>query len=159
MSLATHGGPGWAVNETHDAARRSWVASANEPDTDFRVQNLPLGIFRHNGGPARGVTITRTNFLHVYWTFAQMLTHQTSGGCNLEPGDLLASGTVSGPTDESAACLLEITAGTLPIVLPNGEERCWLEDGDMFVITGRATRDGFVGLGFGTCGATVLPAT
>ena len=104
------------------------------------------------------VRIVASRMLDCAWTFAQMLTHQTSGGCNLEPGDLLASGTVSGPTDESAACLLEITAGTLPIVLPNGEERCWLEDGDMFVITGRATRDGFVGLGFGTCGATVLPA-
>ncbi|WP_375381205.1 fumarylacetoacetase [uncultured Sphingomonas sp.] len=103
--------------------------------------------------------IVASRMLDCAWTFAQMLTHQTSGGCNLEPGDLLASGTVSGPTDESSACLLEITAGTLPIVLPNGEERYWLEDGDTFVITGRATRDGFVGIGFGACGATVLPAT
>ncbi len=105
------------------------------------------------------VRIVASRMLDCAWTFAQMLTHQTSGGCNLEPGDLLSSGTVSGPTDESAGCLLEITAGTLPIVLPNGEERLWLEDGDAFVITGRATRDGFVGLGFGACGATVLPAT
>jgi fumarylacetoacetase len=104
------------------------------------------------------VRIVKSRLMDCSWTLPQMLVHQTSGGCNLEPGDLLSSGTVSGPTDEAAACMFEITAGTLPIDLPNGEQRNWIEDGDLFVITGRAERDGFVGIGFGACGAEVLPA-
>jgi fumarylacetoacetase len=101
--------------------------------------------------------IVQTNLLHTSWTLAQMLTHHTTNGCNLQPGDLLGSGTVSGPTEDSAACLLEITAGTLPIKLPNGEYRTWLEDGDELIIKGRAEREGFAAIGFGSCGARVLP--
>lgn len=102
--------------------------------------------------------IVRTDFSHCLWSFEQMLTHHTSNGCNLLPGDLLSSGTISGPREEEAACLFERTAGVLPLNLPSGESRLWLQDGDELVITGRAERAGFRGIGFGACGARVLPA-
>lgn len=103
--------------------------------------------------------ITETNFKHMYWTFGQMLTHHTSNGCNLMPGDLLGSGTVSGPTDESRACIRELTvSGTEPLHLSDGETRAWLEDGDEVIFRARAERDGFVGIGFGECRGRVEPA-
>ena len=106
--------------------------------------------------PAR---VTRTNFRHMYWTFAQMLTHHASNGCSLQPGDILASGTTSGPTDDSRACLAEISArGSKPFALPSGESRTYLQDGDEVVFRGRAERDGHVGIGFGECRGVVLPA-
>jgi fumarylacetoacetase len=105
--------------------------------------------------PARIVT---TELAYCAWSFPQMVTHHTSNGCNLEPGDLLSCGTISGPADESAACLFERTAGTLPLDLPNGEQRCWLEDGDEITLIGRARREGYVDIGFGRCGARILPA-
>jgi len=98
------------------------------------------------------VRITATDARHLYWTFAQIVTHHASNGCNLMSGDLLGSGTVSGPTPESRACLAELTKrGTVPLALPNGETRAWLEDGDEVVIRGRASSDGFVPIGFGEC--------
>jgi fumarylacetoacetase len=103
--------------------------------------------------------ITETNFKHMYWTFAQMLTHHASNGCNLEAGDIIASGTTSGPTDESRACLAEITTrGRSPLGLSNGETRAWLEDGDEVIFRARAMRHGFVSIGFGECRATIAPA-
>lgn len=106
--------------------------------------------------PAR---VTRTNFRHMYWNFAQMLTHHASNGCSLQPGDILGSGTTSGPTDESRACLAEISQrGSKPITLPNGETRTYLLDGDEVIFRGRAERDGFAGIGFGECRGVVLPA-
>ncbi len=84
-----------------------------------------------------------------------MITHHTSNGCNLQPGDLIGSGTVSGPSDESRACLLEHTE---PLRLPNGETRRYLEDGDEVIFRGRANRDGYVSIGFGECRARVAPA-
>lgn len=99
--------------------------------------------------PAR---LTATNFKHMYWTFAQMVTHHASNGCNLRPGDLFGSGTTSGPTDESRACMAELSVqGSEDIVLPNGERRRYLLDGDEVIFRARATRDGAVGIGFGEC--------
>jgi len=107
-------------------------------------------------GPVR---ITATNARHLYWTFAQMVTHHASNGCNLMTGDLLGSGTVSGPAPESRACLAELTErGKQPLRLPNGEMRAWLEDGDTIVLRGRAAREGFAPIGFGECGATIIPS-
>lgn len=98
------------------------------------------------------VRITATDAKHLYWTFAQMVTHHASNGCNLMSGDLLGSGTVSGPTPETRACLAELTQrGTVPLVLHNGEVRAWLEDGDEVILRGRASRDGFAPIGFGEC--------
>jgi fumarylacetoacetase len=102
--------------------------------------------------------VSRANFQHMYWTVAQMIAHHTSNGCNLCVGDLIGSGTVSGPTDDSRACLAEIVASGDTITLPNGEQRTWLEDGDTVVFRARAERKGFVSIGFGECTGRISPA-
>ncbi len=102
--------------------------------------------------------VTRTNFRHLYWSIAQQLAHHTVGGCNLQPGDLLASGTISGPTEDSRGCMLELTwRGANPISLPGGESRKWLEDGDTLTISAYAAGDGYR-VGFGEVKGRVLPA-
>ena len=102
--------------------------------------------------------ITRSNFQNLYWSIAQQLAHHTVNGCNLQPGDLLASGTISGPAEESRGCMLELTwRGANPLTLPNGESRKWLEDGDALTITGWAQGDGYR-VGFGQVTGRVLPA-
>ena len=95
----------------------------------------------------------------LYWTVAQMVAHHTSNGCNLQPGDLFGSGTVSGTEPGSAGCLLEMTrGGRWPVSLPNGETRAYLEDGDEITFLGHARRDGYVTIGFGPCRGTVEAA-
>jgi len=103
--------------------------------------------------------LSQSNTQDLYWTFAQMLTHHTSNGCNLRPGDLLASGTVSGVTKDSWGCLLELTQrGADPLRLPTGEGRRSLQDGDEVILRGWCERDGFRRIGFGECRGVVLPA-
>ena len=95
----------------------------------------------------------------LYWTLAQMLTHHASSGCALRPGDLVGSGTVSGPDQSTAGCLLEITSrGANPVRLPTGETRSFLEEGDEVILTARCERDGFVGIGLGECRGVVEAA-
>src|SRR6516165_5574401 len=102
--------------------------------------------------------ITRTNFQNLYWSISQQLAHHTVNGCNLEAGDLLASGTVSGATEESRGCMLELTwRGANPLKLPNGETRKWLEDGDRLTITGWCRGEGYR-VGFGEVSGRILPA-
>ncbi|MEY2480170.1 MAG: fumarylacetoacetase [Verrucomicrobiota bacterium] len=102
--------------------------------------------------------ITRTNFQNLYWSISQQLAHHTIGGCNLQPGDLLASGTISGPTEESRGCMLELTwRGANPLKLSNGEMREWLEDGDTLAISGWCEGDGFR-VGFGEVSGRVIAA-
>ncbi len=102
--------------------------------------------------------ISRADASDLYWTIGQMIAHHTSGGCALRAGDLLGSGTVSGPDRKTAGCLLEITArGAEPIGLPNGETRGFLEDGDEVVLSGRCEREGYVGIGLGECRGIVSP--
>jgi fumarylacetoacetase len=112
---------------------------------------------------ARGIPaerLSRASVGNLYWTFAQLLTHHTSGGCNMRPGDLIASGTVSGPTRESRGSLMELAwRGTEPIPLPSGETRSFLQDGDELMMRGRCERAGAVSIGFGECVGTVLPAS
>ncbi|MDB4888228.1 MAG: fumarylacetoacetase [Gemmatimonadetes bacterium] len=92
------------------------------------------------------------SFTSMYWTVAQLLAHHSSNGCNLEPGDLLASGTVSGETKDSRGCLLERTwRGSEPLTLPTGEVRRFLEDDDEVIMRGWCERDGFRRIGFGDC--------
>jgi fumarylacetoacetase len=101
--------------------------------------------------------ITHTNFQNLYWSIAQQLAHHTINGCNLEPGDLLASGTISGSTEDSRGCMLELTwRGANPLRLPNGETRKWLEDGDTLAITGWCEGDRYR-VGFGEVAGRVLP--
>lgn len=96
--------------------------------------------------------LSRGNFRNMYWTLAQMITHHASNGCNLCPGDLLASGTVSGPLKDSRGSLLELAwRGTEPIDLPSGERRSFLQDGDEVVIRGFCEREGTARIGFGEC--------
>jgi len=96
---------------------------------------------------------------NMYWTVAQILTHHASNGCNLRPGDLLGTGTISGPERDSCGSLLEISrGGAEPIELPTGEKRSFIEDGDEVALSAHARRDGFVPIGFGECRAVVLPA-
>ena len=104
------------------------------------------------------VRLTSGNFQSMYWTLAQLLAHHTSNGCNLRPGDLLGSGTVSGPAKDSRGCLLELTwRGTEPLKLPNGEERKFLADGDELILRGYAERAGARRIGLGECRGLVLP--
>jgi fumarylacetoacetase len=106
------------------------------------------------------VRLTRGNTREAaYWTPAQLVTHHTVGGCNLKPGDLFGSGTLSGPGPDQAGSMLELTqGGKQPITLPNGETRSFLADGDALTMRGFCERDGARRIGFGACSATVLPA-
>jgi fumarylacetoacetase len=98
------------------------------------------------------IRLSRGSFRDLYWTVAQLLTHHTSGGCNLRPGDLLASGTVSGSSKDSQGCLLELTRrGAEPIQLPTGELRKFLEDGDEVMFRAYCERGGHRRIGFGDC--------
>lgn len=112
---------------------------------------------RSAGQPA--TLITRTHLQNLYWTFGQMLTHHASNGCNLRPGDLLGSGTISGADDMARACITELTnAGRDPLALGNGEVRTALEDGDEMIFRARATAQGAVSIGFGECRGRIAPA-
>ncbi|MET4580494.1 fumarylacetoacetase [Ottowia thiooxydans] len=111
---------------------------------------------RERGLPA--TLISSPNFRDQYWTPAQMLAHQTSNGCVVEPGDIIGSGTVSGPVRDQLGCLLELTqGGTLPLELPTGELRAFLEDGDEVEIRGRCVANGAVPIGFGVCAGRIHP--
>ncbi len=103
--------------------------------------------------------LARTNSLHLYWSLIQMIAHHTSNGCNLRPADLLATGTISGPTSDSLGSMLELTRrGADPIRLASGEMRSFLEDGDEIILRGYCERFGAVRIGFGECRGVILPA-
>ena len=107
-------------------------------------------------GPAR---LSQSNFRDAYWTVAQLLTHHTVNGCNLQPGDLLGSGTLSGPQPEQAGSLLELSmGGKNALTLANGETRTFLQDGDAIILRASCAREGFRRIGFGECRGQVLPA-
>ncbi|HET7433625.1 MAG TPA: fumarylacetoacetase [Thermoanaerobaculia bacterium] len=103
--------------------------------------------------------LSRGNFRDMYWTVAQLVAHHTSNGCNLMPGDLLASGTISGTADDSRGSLLELAwRGTKPVELPDGETRKFLEDGDEVILRAYCEREGHARIGFGECRGTVAAA-
>jgi len=103
--------------------------------------------------------LSRGTARDAYWTAAQMVTHHSSNGCNLQPGDLLGSGTLSGATPESAGSLMELTqGGKAPLRLPSGETRVFLEDGDEVTLRGRCERHGVASLGLGECSGVVRAA-
>lgn len=102
--------------------------------------------------------ICQTNFKYMYWSMAQQLTHHTVSGCNVQVGDLMGSGTISGPTPDSYGSLLELTWNTSkPLTLANGQQRGFLEDGDTLIMKGYCEKDG-LRIGFGEVSGTVLPA-
>jgi fumarylacetoacetase len=110
-------------------------------------------------GTGQAQRIVRSNLRDLYWTLAQMVAHQASGGAPLEAGDLIATGTVSGPEEEARACLAEITIrGGAPIAFADGTTRTMLEDGDTLTLRGRAMAEGFVPIGFGPCAGNIHPA-
>lgn len=103
-------------------------------------------------------TIARSNASHMYWTVAQLLTHHTSNGCNLRPGDLIGSGTISAPEKSGVGSLLEMTeGGKAPLSLPWGETRTFLADGDEVILRARAAREGFASIGFGEVRGRIVP--
>jgi fumarylacetoacetase len=119
--------------------------------------SLRSAAMRLAGEPA--VRLSRVNFNTMYWTFGQLIAHHASNGCNLRPGDLIGSGTVSGPDHGSRGCLLELTRrGAEPITLPTGEPRAFLADGDEVIFHGWCERDGAVRIGFGECRGEVHAA-
>jgi fumarylacetoacetase len=118
---------------------------------------LQTEAMRSRGEPHASLAVS--NFRYSFWTPAQMLAHHTSNGCNLRPGDLLGSGTQSGPELEEAGSLLELSrGGKEPLTLPGGEQRTFLEDGDSIILRGWCEREGCARIGFGCAESTVLPA-
>jgi fumarylacetoacetase len=106
---------------------------------------------------AEPVRLSRGNFRDMYWTVAQLVAHHTSNGCNLVPGDLLASGTISGTSKDSRGSLLELAwRGTEPVELPGGETRRFLEDGDEVILRAFCEREGVPRIGFGECRGVVI---
>ncbi|NMP78864.1 fumarylacetoacetase [Pseudoalteromonas arctica] len=152
--------------------RTSWTRDENDPQPmdyleskanrdqgafdiqmDVKIQTQKMRSEGHN--PTR---ISTSSFKHSYWTVAQMVTHHTVNGCNFMPGDMLGSGTQSGPTHEEAGSLLELSrGGKEKITLSNGEQRSFLEDGDNVIMRGWCEKEGYARIGFGSVESTVLP--
>ena len=121
---------------------------------DVRLQTAAM---RQAGQAAS--PIAQSNYRHAYWTLAQMVTHHTVGGCPLQPGDLLGTGTLSGPEAGEAGALIELTTGgQQPLTLPGGEQRTFLEDGDTVALRAWCEKPGAARVGFGVCEGQVLPA-
>ena len=119
-------------------------------DIDLDVTLAPKG--------AAPSTLTRTNYREMYYSAAQQLAHHTTSGCPMRTGDLLGSGTISGPEKSERGSLLELSwGGKEPLTLDTGQTRTFLEDGDTLTLTGAARGDGYT-IGFGSCSGTVLPA-
>ncbi len=168
----------WIV--TMDALRpfrRPWQRAEGEPQPlphlahpavsaagalDIRL-SVAIETAAHRRAGAPGVEVSRTSFVHQYWSLAQMVAHHTSGGCNLAPGDLLGTGTISGPSHAEAGCLLELTRGgreplQLPVEGGAPQERSFLVDGDAVELRGWCEQPGARRIGFGCNRAVVLPA-
>ncbi|MCP3904078.1 MAG: fumarylacetoacetase [Planctomycetes bacterium] len=135
-----------------------YLQPADDMGVDIVVEVLIASEAMRAAGQAP-VRVSRGNFRDLYWTIAQMLAHHTSTGCPMRPGDLLASGTVSGPTEDARGCLLERTwRGQQPIDLPDGTQRKFLQDGDEVIMRAWCERSGAVRIGFGSCRGVVQPA-
>jgi len=126
------------------------------PDDAYAIT---LEVWLRSARMSEPMRVSRTDFAGLYWTLAQMVTHHTSNGCPLRPGDLIGSGTVSGPDKDNRGCLLEVTwRGTEPLALPTGELRHFLEDGDEVILRGWCEAPGFRRIGLGECRGTVTSA-
>lgn len=138
---------------TQDPAPLPYLRSVDDWSFDIHLE-----IWLQTAKMSSPVRISATNSKYLYWNICQQIAHHTVNGCNLQTGDLLASGTISGPTPDSLGSMLELAwKGTRPIELPNGEKRIFLQDGDRVTMTGWCQGDGYR-VGFGEVTATVLPA-
>jgi len=165
----------WVVTlEALEPFRTAW----ERPETDPQPlpylaseQNRAKGAFdvqlqalitteKSRASGAEPAVLSQSSFRHAYWSIAQLVTHHTINGCNLEPGDLLGTGTQSGPTDAEAGSLIELTSGgQKPIDFPWGEKRGFLLDGDEIIMRAWCEKPGYPRIGFGSASGTVLPAT
>ena len=130
-------------------------------DDDQREGGFTIEVEMHLRTPKmkQPARLSRASFRDSYWTVAQIVAHQSSNGCNLQPGDLLASGTISGANADSLGSLMELTlAGKNPLSLPGGETRGFLEDGDEIIERARCAREGYATIGFGEAAGRILPA-
>jgi fumarylacetoacetase len=139
------------------------LAYLSQPEPEKAGLDLTLEVYlqskqMRNSGAAPPL-LTRGNLRHLYWTVAQLVTHHASNGCNLRPGDLLATGTISGPGEGSEGCLLEKRHSPQPICLPTGERRTFLEDGDQVTFRAFCRKSNGPRIGFGECTGTIVTAS
>jgi fumarylacetoacetase len=136
------------------------LAYLAEPDASQGAIDLTLEVFLQSRqmreAGMRPAQLSHGNLRDLYWTPAQFITHHTSNGCNLRPGDLLATGTISGPEEGSEGCLLEMKHRKEPVQLPTGETRTFLEDGDRVTFHGYCERAGLPRIGFGQCAGEIV---
>ena len=150
----------WTRDEADPQPLDYLESQGNRQAGAFDIQlsvELETSKMRDSKLPASQLSVS--SFKHSYWTVAQMIAHHTVNGCNLMPGDMLGSGTQSGPTFEESGSLLELSCGGKQVVkLNNGEERTFLEDGDSVIMKGWCEKEGFASIGFGMVESTILPA-
>ena len=172
-NFATTISPWMVTLEALEPFRAPWTRPADHPQPldylesadnrqrgsfDIRIESWLQSAKMRDANQA-AFRLSHSTFQHSYWSVAQMIAHHAVGGCNMRPGDLVGSGTQSGPTDQEAAAMIEITrGGKQPISLPNGEQRTFLEDGDSIILQGWCEAEGFRRIGFGECRGTVLQA-
>ncbi len=157
--------------EALEPFRRAWTRPAADPQPLPYLESaanrargaieitlevwLQTAAMRERGEAA--VRLSQASYVDAYWTLAQLVTHHTSNGCNLSPGDLLGTGTQSGPQPGQGGSLLELThGGRQALKLPGGELRTFLQDGDTVILRAFCEAPGAVRIGFGDCAATVL---
>ncbi|MGE3182882.1 MAG: fumarylacetoacetase [Phycisphaerae bacterium] len=131
--------------------------TAAEPSAGW-TYDIALEVALQPQNAPHATTVSRSNFKHLYWTMIQQLTHHASTGCNIRPGDLLASGTISGPTEDSYGSMLELAwRGTKPLKLSDGSERKFIQDHDTVIMSAECRGKGYR-IGFGECTGKILPA-
>ena len=136
------------------------ASDANRAKGAYDVQmEVLLTTEQSRAGKQAPARLSRSNFRDAYWNVAQLITHHTVNGCNLQPGDMLGTGTLSGPQPSEAGSMLELNhGGKQPIELPWGEKRTFLQDGDQVIMRAECVKAGYPRIGFGECSGTVLPA-
>ena len=144
------------VRPDGDPAPLPYLCSPSQMDGFDLMLEVFLQTLQMRQTGAAPMLLSSGNLRDLYWTIAQLLTHHASNGCNLRPGDLLATGTISGPTEGSEGCLLEKVHSSGPIRLPNGEVRTYLEDGDQVTFRAYTQKAGLPRIGFGECTGTIL---
>ena len=150
----------WTRDENDPQPLEYLESTANRDQGAFDIQmDVKIQTQKMRDEGYNPTQVSKSSFKHSYWTVAQMVTHHTVNGCNFMPGDMLGSGTQSGPTHEEAGSLLELSrGGKEKITLSNGEQRSFLEDGDNVIMRGWCEKEGFARIGFGCVESTVLPA-